>query len=352
LRVVVKDAVSRGDGTHLFFGYASQAGQESFHVAFKYVGHSGFLQEALMHQAAAQLAPEGVLPLLAWTDDSSAIQALKLPGLPTTKSQLDLLGGGVLLMPLGKDWEYPSNNPLEFLHRVVREVCPTLQMLAENSLYHNDLKMGNIVEWQGRLHLIDFGYASWGQNSTNRKVLVCGKHYTQAPELGNPSYAGRIGEPQLVFTLGSLVLEAVTADFDDCFWFERQSVPATELNLAFSQLEVQVNRQPELLPPGGWNHGFSPVVKLLSQLLAANPAHRPSIQDSVAMLEQVWHDWRMLKWDEEKECAARLRGAVPQRAPELAADTSGVLSSRSTGAGVCVPNQDTSRFPLASLNYG
>eukprot|EP00045_Choanoeca_perplexa_P009883 m.97879 g.97879 ORF g.97879 m.97879 type:complete len:930 (-) comp15062_c2_seq7:2048-4837(-) len=285
LRMVVTRQTARRNNTTLYFGYAWQLGFSPFYVVVKHVGNSGFREEAHLHQSAASLAPKGVLPLWAWTDNNEMIASLKLDGL----SEAEEIVGGVMLMPLAEEWKYPCNQPQGFLQRVWAELCPTLLCLANAGLFHNDLRQDNVMVWQGRLCLMDFGYAAWTRDCVNVRGLACRHHCMQAPELRRPDFEAVIGEPQLVFTLGSLLLYALTTDFEGLLAVDRHMEGAEILLIAFAHLEEGLPTGKEL--PAGWQHGIPLVLQLLKTLLNPDPGSRPRLVDAVKLLNSKLNSW-------------------------------------------------------------
>ena len=204
-------------------------------------------------------------------------------------------------MPWGERLVHPGNGSLSFLHYVCHE---PLQALVSAGLFQNDVRLDNVVMWRGRLYLIDFGYATWVSECSSTMALRCGRNRLQAPELARADFAGCVGEAQLVFTLGSLLLDALSADFDDMLYFERWSGHAIELVEAVDHLITKCLKKPDKVPQG-WEHGLSSVIELLKQLMAVDPLARPSFADSVAMLDQVWYGWHLLRCEEQKQQTQR-----------------------------------------------
>jgi hypothetical protein len=325
LRFVVQRQLERDENTRVFFGYASQPGQAAFYLVIKYIGRNHFYDEARLHQTAFSLAPEGVLPLWAWTDSKAAIQALGLPGLPTSRAELMAVGGGVLLMPQAEEWLYPVDRPLRFLEQVVSELCPTLQALADAGLYHNDVRRSNVLVYQGRLCLMDFGFASWKQDCLNRRGLVCGKHYMQGPELLEEStFIGTPGEAQLVFTLGSLIQDGILFDLDD---MDRTEMSARSLLYGLKamvpgmlpQVDMDMQEDEPIKLNATWQLGLALVVPLLDACMAFPEQARPRLADATARLDCVLSEWyEALEGGGESKAAAHEvedQTDLPQAAP-------------------------------------
>eukprot|EP00045_Choanoeca_perplexa_P016668 m.227406 g.227406 ORF g.227406 m.227406 type:complete len:880 (+) comp17325_c0_seq1:165-2804(+) len=309
LNVVIAQSCKRRNNTQLFFGFVSQRGQNPFEVAIKYIGNSGFRDEACMHQAAAGIAPEGVLPLWAWTDDVDAIAALKLEGLHERKD----IKGGVMLMPLAKDWKYPKQRPLHFLTQVWQELCPTLQALARVGLYHHDLRQDNVVVWRGRLHLMDFGYSTWKSDCLNMRALECGEQYLQAPELKYWWHrTAPPEEPALVYTLGSLMLFALADDFERHLGVERSWATGFELLGSFRNLE----RLSEQELPAGWKHGLQLMVPML-QLFMSYWEDRPSLAGAIDELHRSLNLWHQALKSEELPSSSHDSFSEAHGSPEL-----------------------------------
>lgn len=289
----IDNIVERRSNVRLLPGRLIQTyGGSAIQVVVKYIGNRGFHEEAHMHQAAAAIAPEGVLPLLGWTANSALIANLRLPGLPRYE-ELKQQGGGILIMPRGQPLRYTWQQPLELLHQVHAQLCPTLLALAQAGLYHNDLKWDNVVVWKKRLYLIDFGLAAWKQDGVNRKGARGGGQNVQAPELRDRNYLGPVGESQLVFTLGSFLMDGFLYDLHAAMGCSMPpGEPSSELVYHLARLHKRSPSDPRGAALSEvWARGLAPVHRVLASLMDLNWDRRPRLKHAVSMLGRLYHEW-------------------------------------------------------------
>jgi hypothetical protein len=288
--------------SYVFLGTARQHGEKAFPVAIKYVPDSSFVAEAYCHQAAAALAPDGVLPLYAFTGDSEAILALKLPSVSQVPA-----GAGVLIMPRGMAWTPPAS-PLQFVKQM-EGLGETVAKLGAAGLFHQDLRRYNVVVWQAKPHLIDFGFAAWRRDCLNVDVLQCRHHPMQAPELINWS-SGAIGEAQVVFTLGSFLVEAISEYIEEELDWIRVDGRARQLLHRLARLKgtMECGFLPLELSSG------IPLVLDVLHLLLSNASSRPSLKQAVEMMRELYVTWS--KALEQSEAALVDLGPELSPAPE------------------------------------
>lgn len=283
-------------------------------VVVKCVVNADFAEEAHMHQAAVGLAREGVLPLLGWTTDRALISKLQLP----RDEELLRLGGGILIMPQAQALKDTLQRPLGLLHRVLSQLCPTLLKLTRAGLFHNDLKWDNVVVWQERLYLIDFGLAAWEQDGLNRKGARGGEQTMQAPELGCPDYVGPVGEFQLVYTLASFLLDGFMFDMSRALGFTFRGGHTGEMFDFLTKLNCQPLSDPTRSAlPDVWVHGLPLVCEMLAPMLNTTWQDRPRLKDAVGMLDGLYNEWVALQ--NQGEVAANKALAVAKLAAVHAA---------------------------------
>ena len=292
LTVQVESVMKRDFNTQLFFGTARQLAQPPFSVVAKHIGNDSYLQEVHHHSAAAAIAPDGVVPVLACTANRAAIAALQLP------IRLADGSGGVMLIPQATPYEYPTKQPLTFIYTVLSELCPTLLQLTAQRLYYYGLRMANLVLWRGRLCLIDFGHAAWGHDCLNRSALECNQHAMGVPELDEDDYvAGPIGEPQIVYTLGAFLLQALASDLAPFLCCLPQFSTAEELLNGLQRASKDIAagtlpRESVEQVPAEWVPGLPLVIATLDKLLSYDYEARPSLPEAVELLEGLFQDWR------------------------------------------------------------
>ena len=357
LTVNVESVMQRPVSKTLFFGTARQLAQPAFLVVIKHIGNGNFQAEVLLHQAAAALAPGSVLPLLSWTTDAAAILALDLPGLPTSLAELQAQGGGAMLMPQGIPWQYPTKKPISFLFMVWDELCPALLLLADQQLYYHDLSMRNVVVWCGRLYLIDFEFATWGQDCLNLRALQCYQHLMAPPEVAeDDGFTGPLGEKQMVFALGSFLLQALATDLVPVLWCGPDDSTAEELlgALRVAQRDIAAGTLAQERVdqvPAEWISGLPLVIETLSKLMNYDYDMRPSLHEAVGMVEQLIQDWReaaLLLREQAQEEALAARSTVESKEtaevhyPAPAAKASGCLPR--------LPQRTSTRTPLTTMN--
>lgn len=331
-QITVSKVVGRGTDVRLFVGTLVYHRRRTppIPVVVKYIGNAEFIDEAYMHQAAVGLAPEGVLPLLGWTTNSVLIANMRLPGLPGYE-QLKQRGGGILIMPHAQSLRYILQQPLVLLHRVHSQLCPTLLKLTRAGLFHNDLKWDNVVVWQGRLCLIDFGLATWKQDGLNRKGARGGEQNMQAPELRYPDFIGPIGECQLVFTLGSFLLDGFVFDLTRAIGCAPRREYSSEMVGLLTMLKNQPPSHPDRATLSDvWVRGLPLVCDVLAPMLSTSWNDRPRLKDAVRMLGRLYNEWTLLEEQQSKKTTGK----------EHTANTAAVDKTK------------PSRRPLQNLNHG
>lgn len=106
-----------------------------------------------------------------------------------------------------RDALWPDGQPAE-LREVVEAICQiagTLAVLAERGISHRDIKPGNLLHYQGRPVVADFGIAAWPERPeltpATRKM---GPLYFLAPEMRFPE-PGTPGYPADVWSLAKVL---------------------------------------------------------------------------------------------------------------------------------------------------
>jgi len=337
LTVVVELVKQRENGSCVYLGYAYQPGERPFPVVVKYVGDEGFQAEAHRLQAAAALDPGGVVGPYGFTNSRCAIYQLNLPDLNYIET-----GAGVILMPRGESWTPPPNDPLAFVRQLC-ELGETLAKLAAAGLLHQDFRRYNVVVWQGKVRLIDFGFATWRQDCLNFDVMLCRYNPMQAPELANGTHGGHIGEPQVVFTLGSFLVDVMSEYVEEALGGERVRPKATALLRQLSKVNASEAR--ETLPPA-LAVGLPLVLEVLAPLLAPKISARPSLEQGVKMVQQLAVDWAAAL--ELHQMAATDVSELEPLEPKQAAQ-----QKRAPGPGAGPQDKaPKTRVPLSNVNKG
>ena len=128
-------------------------------TVLKFVRAPGFVGEARRHDRAQQISPLGVVPL------HDSVQTPEGGYLVTPRAQGDVLDHVVQNGPL----------KLEEMSRFVVGVAATMHKLHARDLPHGDLKLENVVLWQGEEHEQSYRLINFGGGFTRTMDRIAGQ---------------------------------------------------------------------------------------------------------------------------------------------------------------------------------
>ena len=243
------------------------------------------------NQAAVKfLNKAGVAPLIRFKYEIATLEAnAAVPGiLPILEKHLPIApteaDPACFAMPLAVplETELANKDAVDICGRIL-EVGQTLVQLHAANFSHRDIKPQNLVWWQRRAAVIDFGLVSFdGKEEVTEENSPLGPRWTMAPEMRrDPSVAE--GKPADVYSLAKTIWIFLTGEKKG---FDGQYVAASGIGL---------NR----FSPGLYTVGLD---ALLAQATEHDPSKRPSMTEFCNRLEkwirelQDWHLRSTAQW--------------------------------------------------------
>ncbi|HEV2799627.1 MAG TPA: serine/threonine-protein kinase [Pyrinomonadaceae bacterium] len=164
--------------------------------------------------------------------------------------------------------------PLNQLLPLALHVAAVLQYMANERFVHLDVKPSNIVMGVPP-RLIDLSIAQSFESAARLRHSLGTDPYMPPEQCDPAAHPGRVGHASDIWGLGATLYHAATGETP----FPRGTHGSTERTERFPQLVLEPKPLPRHIP--------EPLRKLISSMLAKDPAERPAAADVATILEPL-----------------------------------------------------------------